>query len=77
MPTGLEIDATLLRKPLTPESLLLKVREALAVRRLHTPPLAWTRASDERRQPPGEVVHSDIRDVAFPPDKARGKKKAG
>jgi CheY-like chemotaxis protein len=58
-----EMDAPILRKPVTPEALLLRVREALAAR-CQNAPLAWTRPAGPVASAVPAVVHSDIRGVA-------------
>jgi signal transduction histidine kinase/CheY-like chemotaxis protein len=57
-----EMDAPVLRKPVTPEALLLRVREALTAH-CQAAPLAWTRPAGPTDVQSPTVVHSDIRGV--------------
>jgi two-component system cell cycle sensor histidine kinase/response regulator CckA len=71
-----ELGATLLRKPVTPEALLLKVREALALRSLNVPN-SWPRITPEDWVGPSErpgLGYSDVHSVAGAPEIDHGKK---
>jgi len=71
-----ELGAALLRKPITPEGLLLKVRETLALRSLNVPS-SWPRIAPEDWVGPSErpgLVYSDARFVAGAQELDEGKK---
>ncbi|MBN1606115.1 MAG: response regulator [Polyangiaceae bacterium] len=71
-----ELGAALLRKPITPEGLLLKVRETLALRSLNVPS-SWPRITPEDWVGPSErpgLVYSDVRSVAGAQESDQGKK---
>jgi two-component system cell cycle sensor histidine kinase/response regulator CckA len=71
-----ELGATLLRKPITPEALLLKVRETLALRSLNAPS-SWPRIAPEDWAGPSErpgLGYSDVHSVAGARELDQGKK---